>query len=204
MPSATPLLIFGASGHGRVVADAALGQWTTLLASDRNPARCVGELLPGIPCVLPSAALAPDCAVQIAIGDNGFRQREVSLWQARPLVTVLHRDATVSPLAQLGAGSFVAARAVLAPLARTGTACIVNHGAVVDHDVVLGDFCHIAPGAVLGGGVRLGNGVLLGSGAAVLPGLTITDDVVVGAGAVVCSNLLEAGTYVGAPARRVK
>ena len=204
LPSATSLLIFGASGHGRVVADAAIGQWTTLLASDRNPARCVGELLPGIACQLPDAALAPDCAVHIAIGHNGFREREVGLWQARPLVKVLHRDATVSPLAHVGAGSFVAARAVLAPMARIGCACIVNHGAVVDHDVVLGDFCHVAPGAVLGGGVRLGHRVLIGAGATVLPGLSIADEVVVGAGAVVCSDLVEAGTYVGVPAKRVK
>ena len=43
------LLIFGAGGHGRVVANAARAAGATgLLASDRNPALCQGELLPGI------------------------------------------------------------------------------------------------------------------------------------------------------------
>ena len=49
--SAGQLLLFGAGGHGRVVADAAMlsGAWVLINASDRNADLCVGELLPGIP-----------------------------------------------------------------------------------------------------------------------------------------------------------
>ncbi len=201
----TTLLIFGAGGHGRVVADAALltGDWTHAVASDRDPARCAGELLAGVALLPPAEAVRAATAIHVAIGNAGSREREVAALAGR-LVSVAHPAATVSPYAQLGAGCFVAARAVIAPLARLGISVIVNHGAVVDHDVTVGDFSHIAPLAALGGGVRIGRRVLVGSGASVVPGVRIADDVVVGAGAVVADHLSEPGVYAGVPARRLK
>lgn len=199
------LLIFGAGGHGRVVADAARASGTTgLLASDRNPALCQGELLPGIPLHRPDApAPAQATSVHVAIGHNAARERESQALGPQRLRTVCHPAASVSPFAQLGAGSFVAAQAVVAPGARLGLGVIVNHGAVVDHDCQVGDFAHIAPAAVLGGEVRIGPGVLLGAGAVVLPGRSIAAGAIVGAGTVVRDNIDSPGTWVGVPARRI-
>lgn len=200
------LLIFGAGGHGRVVADAALlaGHWRRLLASDRNPARCSGELLAGVALLRPEeAAAAAATAVHVAIGNAASREKEVAALAAGVLTTVVHPRATVSAQAQVAPGCFIAAQAVVAPGARLGTAVIVNHGAVVDHDVTVGDFSHIAPLAALGGGVQIGRRVLVGSGASILPGVRVGDDVVIGAGAVVLDHVPEPGSYAGVPARRV-
>lgn len=200
------LVILGAGGHGRVVADAALaqGSWSQVQAIDRDPARCQGELLPGVPAVDLAQAGASGAALHVAIGNAQAREKEVAAWGARPLATVIHPRACVSPHAVLGPGCFVAAQAVVAPAAQLGVSVIVNHGAVVDHDVRVGDFSHLAPLCSLGGGVRVGRRVLVGTGARVLPGVAIADDVVVGAGAVVCDAISEPGVYVGVPARRVK
>jgi sugar O-acyltransferase (sialic acid O-acetyltransferase NeuD family) len=200
------LLIFGAGGHGRVVADAALaaGQWLRVLASDRDPARCSGELLAGVALLPAYAATAAAGAVHVAIGDGASRAREVAALPAALLASVVHPRASVSRHARLGAGCFVAAQAVVGPNASLGVSVIVNHGAVVDHDVSVGDFSHVAPLAALGGGARLGRRVLVGSGASVLPGVRVGDDVVIGAGAVVAGDLPDAGTYAGVPARRMK
>jgi len=200
------LLIFGAGGHGRVVADAALcaGKWSLVLASDRDPTRCSGELLAGVALRPADAALAAASAVHVAIGSASSREREVAALPAGRLATVVHPRASVSAQASVSPGCFVAAQAVVAPLASLGRSVILNHGAVVDHDVRVGDFSHIAPLAALGGGVQIGRRVLIGSGACVLPGLRIADDVVVGAGAVVCTHLDEAGVYAGVPARRLR
>lgn len=204
MPTDT-LLIFGAGGHGRVVADAARAAGATgLLASDRNPALCQGELLPGIALHRPDApAPAQATALHVAIGHNAARERESQELGPQRLRTVCHPAASVSPFAQLGAGSFVAAQAVVAPGAQLGLGVIVNHAAVVDHDCRIGDFAHIAPGAVLGGDVRVGPGVLIGAGAVVLPGRSVAARAVVGAGAVVRDNIDSPGTWVGVPARRI-
>ncbi|WP_338050797.1 acetyltransferase [Ramlibacter algicola] len=199
----TTLLILGAGGHGRVVADAALAQgtWERVCASDRDPDRCHGELLPGVPLQAPDAP--GPAAVHIAIGAATGREREARA-ASLPLATVVHPHASVSPLARVGAGSFVAAQAVLAPLAQLGSCVIVNHGAVIDHDCVVGDFSHVAPLAALGGQARVGARVLVGAGAHLLPGVRVCDDVVIGAGAVVRSDIDVPGVYAGVPARRVR
>ena len=200
------LLIVGAGGHGRVVADAALaaGRWQRVSASDRDAARCTGELLAGVALQPAAAAMAAATAVHVAIGDAAARAREVASLPPGMLATVIHPQASVSSHARVAPGCFVAAQAVVAPGASLGVAVIVNHGSVVDHDVSVGEFSHIAPLAVLGGGVQLGRRVLIGSGAGVLPGLRLGDDVVIGAGAVVVDDLPEAGVYAGVPARRLK
>jgi sugar O-acyltransferase (sialic acid O-acetyltransferase NeuD family) len=200
------LLIFGAGGHGRVVADAALSgrEWSAVFACDRDPARSSGELLPGVPLQPLQVALASASPVHVAIGNAAAREKEAGALPAGLLATVIHPRACVSPRAVLGAGCFIAAQAVVAPGANLGLSVIVNHGAVVDHDVKVGDFSHIAPLVALGGGSQVGRRSLVGSGASVLPGVRIGDDVIVGAGAVVRDHLEQPGVYAGVPARRMK
>jgi sugar O-acyltransferase (sialic acid O-acetyltransferase NeuD family) len=201
----TTLLVFGAGGHGRVVADAALAQggWTRLLASDRDPQRARGDLLPNLPLLAPDEAEQEAGAVHIAIGLASWREREARASRL-PLATIVHPRASVSPYTRIGAGTFVAAQAVLAPMTVLGQCVIVNHGAVVDHDVEVGDFSHVAPLVALGGKVRIGKRVLVGAGAKILSGVQVCDDVIIGAGAVVRYPIATPGTYVGVPARRVR
>ncbi|HYF17338.1 MAG TPA: NeuD/PglB/VioB family sugar acetyltransferase [Ramlibacter sp.] len=206
MQDASTLVIFGAGGHGRVVADAALagGRWRRIVATDRDPARCVGELLPGVPLLAVGEAQAlSDAVFHIAIGHAESREREAAAFEGR-LATVVHPSAAVSPFASIGGGSFVAACAVLAPGAALGSCAILNHGAVVDHDAGVGAFSHVAPNAALGGHSRVGAWVLVGAGAKVLPSVRVCDRVVLGANTVVLRPITEAGVYAGVPAGRVR
>lgn len=199
------LMIFGAGGHGRVVADAALleGRWAAVFASDRNASSCHGELLPGVPLRQVDAS-SPNIGVHIAIGNNRARQQEASASGLDRLVSVIHPAATVSPFSDVGRGCFVAAGAIVGPAAHVGAGVIINHGAVVDHDVEVGAFSHIAPNAALGGHVKTGQRVLVGAGAVVLPLRVIGDDVTIGAGTVVNQDLLEPGVYAGVPVRKIQ
>lgn len=204
-PKDASLLIFGAGGHARVVADAVQqthADWR-LIASDRNDQLCRGELLSGIPLVTVASPSLWFGSLHVAIGDNQAREKESVTLGLHRLLSVVHPRASVSPYTQLAEGCFVAAQAVIAPGVGLGRGVIVNHAAVVDHECSVGAFSHIAPGAVLGGGVRIGSGVLVGSGSVVLHGRYVCDGVVIGAGAVVCHDIQQVGTYVGIPARRV-
>jgi sugar O-acyltransferase (sialic acid O-acetyltransferase NeuD family) len=147
--------------------------------------------------------MAPGARVHVAIGPNRLRLellRELQRLGATA-ATVVHPAATVSSLAGLGEGGFVAAGAVIAPAAVLGPAAIVNHSAVVDHDCRLGDSVHVAPNCTLGGGVIVGDRTLLGAGSIVLPGRRIGRDCTVGAGAVVTTDLPDGCTVTGIPAR---
>jgi sugar O-acyltransferase (sialic acid O-acetyltransferase NeuD family) len=198
------LLLIGASGHAKVVVDALQAADPVLLIAVQDDNRMLeGRLLLGLPIQTPvNWERAQAGSFHVAIGHNESRARchTAGLSNQRRPRTIIHPAATVSPLAEIGAGTFVAARAVVAPAARIGDGVILNHGSIVDHDCVVGDFTHIAPVAVLGGGVKVGRFVLIGAGAVILPGRTVGDGATVGAGAVVTRDVKAGTTVVGVPA----
>jgi acetyltransferase-like isoleucine patch superfamily enzyme len=49
----------------------------------------------------------------------------------------------------------------------------------------------------------VGNRVSIGTNATIMP-VAICDDVVIGAGSVVTRDIVEAGTYAGNPARKIR
>lgn len=200
---AEKVVIIGASGHGKVVADIVCAAGDTVvgfLDDDRSKTLCAGY--PVLGSVL-SAKEMTDCRFIIAIGDNGIRRRlagELKLFW----YTAIHPSAVVSPSAVVGVGTVVAANAVINAEARVGDHCIINTGAIVEHENVLGDFVHLSPAAALGGNVTVGVGTHVGIGACVRNNVTICGGCVIGAGAAVVRDIEGPGTYVGVPARRLK
>ena len=200
------LLVFGAGGHGRVVAEAALlkGQWGGVVASARSLPAHLTVLLPGVNLVNFDTVSQTTTEIHIAIGNNAARQAEAQTLGLNLLVTVIHALACVSAYSEIGAGSFVAAGAVIGPSAVLGLGVIVNHGAVIDHDAEVGNFSHIAQLASVCGHAKLGQRVLIGSGAVVQSCVVLGDDVVLSAGAVASSDLLAPGVYSGTPAVKIE
>ncbi|MDV7213611.1 acetyltransferase, partial [Azotobacter beijerinckii] len=156
------LAILGASGHGKVVADAAerCGWRSLVFFDDAWPKRQHN----GPWVVIGNGAMLFDAlsgfdGVLVAIGDNRIRQDKLRRLRdaGAPLVTLIHPAATISPHARLGAGSVVFAGAVLNVDAQTGAGAILNTGCSVDHDCQLGEAVHVSPGAHLAGGVQVGD-----------------------------------------------
>lgn len=198
--------ILGASGHGKVVADAALcAGWDELVFFDDEwpRIRTVGPwTIAGVAADLIRSRADFDGAV-VAIGNNRTRigkQRELVAAGVN-IASVVHPAAVVSRFATIGLGSVVFAGAIINPFAILGSACIVNTGATVDHDCVLADGVHISPGAHLGGAVQLGERTWIGIGAAVRHGISIGADVIVGAGAAVIKDIVDKETVTGVPAQ---
>ncbi len=211
-PADAPLLVvFGAGGHGRVAADAALASraWRGVVACDRREQLWGSELLDGVPVLSPRALgdLPVPWQLHVAIGDNASRRREAQTLLAGQaggtvLATIVHPQAALSPSAVIGPGCLLTAHCVVAALAVLGEGVIVNHTAVVDHDCAIGAWAHIAPGARLGGAVRVGDGALVGSGSTVMRGLRVGSGSVLGAGAVALQDIPDEGRWAGVPARQ--
>ncbi len=203
------ILILGAGGHAKVVLDALLRQGLNregVEVADDGVALQGRDFL-GAPVRAPADGLTLQAPrFHVAIGAAGARERAFGRLrgQGRVALSVLHTAASISPLAVLGEGVFVAAQAVVGPTAQLGEGVIVNHGAVVDHDCVIGAFSHIAPNATLGGGVTIGRRVLVGAGATLLPGVRVGDDSIIGAGALVARSIDAGGTWIGVPAVRMQ
>jgi sugar O-acyltransferase (sialic acid O-acetyltransferase NeuD family) len=201
------LLVLGAGGHGRVVADAAISthQWDLIaFADDRADAamRPLGLEVVGALADLEQIGSRFDC-VALGVGDNRTRLAlYVRCLQAGyALPVVVHAAAAVSPRAAVGPGSVVFAQAAVNVGATLGPACIVNTGATVDHDCRLAEAVHISPGANLAGNVTVGGRAWIGIGACVRQGIRIGSDATVGAGSVVVADVEQGATVFGVPAR---
>jgi sugar O-acyltransferase (sialic acid O-acetyltransferase NeuD family) len=203
----TALYIYGAGGHGRVVADTAelSTQYEVLGLLDDDSERW-GQRIGGLTVLGGRDALAfleEGASIGLGIGSNRSRARVVGDLRRRGfrLATVVHPSAVIARGVVLGEGTYVAPLAVVHSDAVAGAACIVNTGAVVEHDCRLGDFAHVSPRAALGGGARIAEGAHVGLGAVLLPDTTLGPWATLGAGAVMVSSLPGGVTAAGVPAR---
>lgn len=148
------------------------------------------------------------CAL-IAVGQVGLgKQRQALFSRLSPLgllfPNVVSPNSIVNQEVLLGAGVVVMDGAVVNCGAVIGDGVIINTNCTVEHDVHIGDWVHVAPGATISGGVTIGRCSMIGAGAVIIEGRNIAADCIVGAGTIVLDDIVESGTYVGCPARRIR
>ncbi len=197
------LLIIGASGHGKVIADiAGLCGYDDIafLDDDESVKSCAG-----FPVLGPSsmaASLEGDIAV--AVGNAEARKAIFEKLSGRAFPVLVHPSAVIAGSAELGEGTVVMAGAVINPEAVIGRGCIINTCASVDHDCRLGDFVHAAVGARLCGTVSVGDLTWVGAGAVISNNISVCAGAFIGAGTAVVKDIKEPGTYAGVPAKKIK
>jgi UDP-N-acetylbacillosamine N-acetyltransferase len=207
------VVIWGAGGHARVVADILRVRQEFGIAGfldDVDPGRAGqdfgGAKILGGREALPGLRDRGVTHVVVAIGDCDARLRSAA-WAREigfELATAVHPGAIVAADVQVGEGTVLAAGAVVNPGAVLGASVIVNTAASVDHDCVVEDGVHICPGVHLAGGVRVGRASWVGIGTAVIDKVRIGARVLVGAGALVLSDLPDEVVAYGFPARVIR
>ncbi len=203
------LLIIGAGGHGRVIADcaAATMQFSEIaFLDDCHPQRDVNLAWPIIDKSSSWKCYKEEYDFALAIGNN---QARLALYNAlneanARLPNLIHPSAIVSNYVKLGTGNVIFANSVVNPGVKIKNACIVNTGATVDHDCSLDNAVHISPGAKLSGTVAVGECSWFGVGSCSVQSIDIAPNTQVGAGAAVTKNTQANGLYVGIPAKRIK
>lgn len=197
------LVIIGASGHGKVVADIAekLGYEAILFLDDHS----CGSTHAGYPVVGQVSCFREytEHEFVVAIGNAEVRSRiqEQLMNEGMAMAVLVHPMATLAKDVSVGAGSVVMAGAVINPGAVIGRGCIINTCASVDHDCIVEDYAHVSVGAHLAGTVFLGEKSWVGAGATVSNNIRVCKNCMIGAGAVVVKNIDAPGTYVGVPAK---
>ncbi len=203
------LLIFGASGHGKVVADAArCAGWDVLAFADDDPSKRNATLL-GIPVRVigveeTTAFCREACAFPIvAVGSNVIRRRVFDALRTAGLepATVVHPAAVIAQAVDVGAGTVVLGGVVVNPGSTIGENVILNTACTIDHDNRIGAHAHISPGVHIGGTVDVGDGTHVGIGSTVKNNIRVGAWSVIGAGSAVVRDIPDRVVAYGVPAR---
>lgn len=173
------LLVVGAGGHGRSVAEAAelSGKFDVVGFLDDSMSAgetVLGSAVLGLVGNIANHRSACDQVI-VAIGNNAVREKLMHQLAKTgfEFATVVHPRAFVSPSAILGRGSAIMAGSVVGTEARLGTGIIVNCGAVVDHHAIVEEYGHLGVNASMAGGTVLGRGAWMQAGASLGHGVKI-------------------------------
>jgi UDP-N-acetylbacillosamine N-acetyltransferase len=148
------LLIIGAGGHGKVVAEIAKDlQYENIAFLDDNSPEAIGRVddLEKFKGQYKNAF--------VGIGNNELRRELICKLQdcGYTIPVLIHPSAYVSKTAVVGIGTVVEPKAIVNANSQIGEGCIVSVGAIIDHDVKVGEFCHINAGAIVKAGAEISN-----------------------------------------------
>lgn len=197
------LVIIGAGGHGKVIADIALKNkiQNIVFVDDNINGECMNFPIIGNAEILQQLDDGRTGFI-IAIGNNKIRNIFSETYNL-PWVSLIHPSAQIGSHVHIECGTVVMAGAIINANTLIGSHCIINTCAVIEHDNIIENTVHISPNAALAGNVYIGKETHVGIGATVINNLKICANCQIGAGAVVIHDITEPGTYVGIPAHKL-
>ena len=143
------LIILGAGGYGRTVADVAAqtGMYDKIRFLDDNS--LAEDVIDK--CADFSAYADDNTIFYPAFGNNEGRVT----WLKRlfdngcKVATIVHPTAYVSPTVRMAEGSVILPHAIVNTVCELKAGCVVNCGAIVDHGCVLEEGVHVCLGAIV-------------------------------------------------------
>jgi len=196
------MLLYGASGHAKVVRDCifANGKNVKALFDDNTDLiKLDNTSVVGIY----NADYEPGLPVIVTVGDNLVRKKLVARVK-HPFGRAIHPSAVVSSYAKIDEGSVVMPGVVINAAAVIGKHCIINSSSTIEYECALGDFVHISPNVTLCAGNSVGEGTHIGAGATIIPGKKIGKWCVIGAGSVITQDIPDYSMVVGVPGKIIK
>lgn len=163
------LLIIGAGGHGRCIAEVAKLSGEFMQIAFLDDSWQVGaEQILNIVGRMEHLAEHKNyfSHVIIGIGNNTIREKLHSqvLAEGLNLATLIHPTAVISTSAKIGRGTVVFAGVVVGADAQVGENVIINCNSTIDHDGFVDHFAHIGVGVQLAGSSHIGRGAFIQAG----------------------------------------
>ena len=189
--------IYGASGHGLVVADIAMacGYEEIIFIDDGE------NNYPRFEDIKNNTHIP----IALGIGNNTIRAKlfEKVKNSGFEIVSLIHPSSIISLSVEIGEGTVVMPNVVVNAKATIGKAAILNTSCIVEHECNIEDFVHISPNVALGGAVEVGDFTHIGIGSSIIQCLIIGKNVIVGAGSTVIKNIEDNKKAVGVPAKEI-
>lgn len=203
------LLILGAGGHGKVVAEIAvyMNKWNEISFLDDNLdlKEVNGHKVIGTISDYKQHRDKYEYAF-VAIGNNKLRLRliEELLENEYEIPILIHPFTAISDRVEIGMGTVVVAGAIINTNTSIGKGCIINTTSSIGHDCVVGDGVHISSGANIGGTTTIGKHSWISIGSSVINNINIGENVLVASGASVISDIKDSVLVGGVPAKFIK
>lgn len=203
------VIIIGAGGHARVIADIIKKSNDEIVGFLDDNAKIQGKTIFDGKIVLgdtseKSVKKYSDCYFIIGIGSNRIRRIISEKYPNIKWYTAIHPSAIIGSNVEIGEGSVVMAGTIINTGTVIGKHCIINTSSSIDHDNVLEDYVHVSPGSHLAGAVKIMKGTWICAGVTVINNITIGNNNVIGAGATVIRNIEEENsTFIGIPVKKL-
>ena len=198
------LIVIGGGGHAKSIADLALKSGYNVVGFlDDNDTDTEIFGIKRLGKISDCEKFSQGKIFIIGIGNNAVRKKIYETYKL-DYATLVHPSAVIASEVVIGEGSVVFAGAVINAYTKISKQSIINTGAIVEHDCTVGEFSMVAPRATVCGVSKIGNNCWIGAGSVVNNGISICDNTTVGSGGVVIKSIVESGTYVGVPVRRIK
>jgi UDP-N-acetylbacillosamine N-acetyltransferase len=192
------IYIYGASGHGIVVADIAMacGYDNIIFIDDGENKDLTFE----------DIKKNNNTPIAFGIGSNSIREKLFERVQncGFEIVNLIYPNAVISPSVTIGKGTVIMPNVVVNAKAVIGDGVILNTGCIVEHECIIDHFAHISPNAALAGGVRVGKLTHIGIGSDVIQRVIIGENTIIGAGSVVVKNIGDFKKAYGNPCKVVR
>ena len=190
------IYIYGASGHGLVVADVAKScGYENIVFLDDDKSK--GFL------AFDDIKENRDYHIAFGIGNNQIREKLYKKVRENgfAIPTLIHPSSIISSSARIEEGTVVMPNVVVNAKAYIGKCVILNSSCVVEHESIIGDFVHISPKVAIAGDVKIGNFTHIGIGSSVIQCLEIGKNSIIGAGSVVVKNIADFKKAYGNPCK---
>lgn len=201
------IVIIGASGHGKVVADIAkLNGYKEIIFLDDDITKIKNGKYNVVGTSIDIDKYIEQYDYFIAIGNNKIRRQLTKKLEDKKIIqpTLIHPSAIIDKTSTILSGTVIMANAVINADTYIKKGCIINTSVSVDHDCVIENFVHLSPGVHVAGTVHIGSQTWIGIGSSIVNNLSICNDCIIGAGSTVITDIETKGIYVGCPVKKIK
>lgn len=144
----------------------------------------------------------------IAVGSPVVKQKIYSKLKNKSNISfpnLVHKSVVFdNRFVSMGFGNIICSHVSITTNITFGNFVHINLNCTVGHDTTIGDYVTCSPGCNISGNVIINDLSYLGTNCIIIEKKTISSNVIIGAGAVVVKDLLESGTYVGMPCKKIK